>query len=233
MAEFSFADIDSDPDSDDERPSAFAEQLLASMRSAGHSLPGGPPDVASAEEVRQQRQRHVAVIFENYELLQRMLLRHEETIRKRWMKKTKQQKQKILLAAWGPGMPLSHRPDFAAYEQRMNTWGVRKSAARQAPSSETACMWPFINLEDLSKPKALPLFLHSRGHNPPCDFSAADLENMHMVGPTCTRLGTGIARRCTPSMLKERNLGRESARDIRSEVWRVSSGRAAKRQVHS
>lgn len=41
-------------------------------------------------------------------------------------------------------------------------------------------MWPYINQEDLLKPKALLLLLNTRGRNPPHDFAGADYEAMHL-----------------------------------------------------
>lgn len=65
-------------------------------------------------------------------------MRREEVIRKRWMNKRKEQRKKILLAAW-PGMPERHRPDF--YE-------LSKSGARAASRNIEAFKYPYVNQED-------------------------------------------------------------------------------------
>lgn len=41
-------------------------------------------------------------------------------------------------------------------------------------------MWPYINKEDLTKPKTLLLLLNSRGRHPPSAFAAADIDSMHL-----------------------------------------------------
>lgn len=41
-------------------------------------------------------------------------------------------------------------------------------------------MFPYINKEDLAKPKTFLLLLNSRGRHPPCTFAAADRDAMHL-----------------------------------------------------
>lgn len=131
------ADSDSDSDSD---PGRF-------LREMGFGKPGGykMPELAKAQDVREQRNTRVASIFKNFRLLKQILERHEATIQKRWMKKRREQKRKIILAAWGGPMPTSHRPDFAAYR--------KMKAAGDGAKDRADLMWPFINQEDLTKPK--------------------------------------------------------------------------------
>jgi hypothetical protein len=45
-----------------------------------------------------------------FKALQKVVVRHESVIRKRWIKKTVAQRQDVLLKAW-PGMPKDHLPD--------------------------------------------------------------------------------------------------------------------------
>jgi hypothetical protein len=40
-------------------------------------------------------------------------------------------------------------------------------------------MWPYINLEDLTKGKLFLLMLNSRGRNQPYHFAQADFEACH------------------------------------------------------
>ncbi|KAM0234312.1 hypothetical protein ACHAP5_010126, partial [Fusarium lateritium] len=76
---------------------------------------GGPmPDLLSPDKVRKQAAGYSSDIFTSYDLLKGILERHEATIQKRWIKKTRQQRLQILLNAW-PAMPISHRPDFKAF----------------------------------------------------------------------------------------------------------------------
>ena len=53
----------------------------------------------SAEEVRRQAKDTSTQIFDDWDLLERVLDRHEATIYKRWAKKTKNQRVDILLRA--------------------------------------------------------------------------------------------------------------------------------------
>lgn len=55
-------------------------------------------------------------LFTNWHLLNAILKRHEETIYRRWAKKSKTQRTHLLLAVW-PKMPATHRPDFVAYRR--------------------------------------------------------------------------------------------------------------------
>lgn len=68
-------------------------------------------------------------------------------------------------------MATSHRPDFQAF---------RREAPIPTEASEhrDAYIWPFVNEEDLTKPRALLHFLNARGRTPPSEFAASDLEAM-------------------------------------------------------
>ncbi|POS76790.1 hypothetical protein DHEL01_v204823 [Diaporthe helianthi] len=118
--------------------------------------------------------------------LRAILERHEATIQNRWSKKTKTQRQAILLTAW-PNMATAHRPDHEA----IRSWGRQnpdstdlRQAVRDISANSTGLeyrelfIWPYINQEDLSQPKILLLLLSARGRHDPCDFAAADFEAM-------------------------------------------------------
>jgi hypothetical protein len=126
-------------------------------------------------EVREERSRRVKKIFEDWTLLNRILLRHEETINKRWLKKTREQRKSVLLTAW-PNMSPYHRPEIEAY--------IREKPGIPTKSTE-AYMWPHINQEDLLKPKLLLIFLNSRGRNYPAAFAAADIESNRFAFVAC------------------------------------------------
>lgn len=131
------------------------------------------PKLPSADDVRAKAQESATAIFFNYELLNGILLRHESTIRKRWTKKTRQQRINILLKAW-PGMPPNHRPDYEAFRRtgHQPQLGVK--------SATGSFMWPYINQEDLSQTQSLPLLLNARGRHTPPSFAGTDLEAMHL-----------------------------------------------------
>ncbi|KAG8159806.1 hypothetical protein KVR01_010443 [Diaporthe batatas] len=131
-----------------------------------------PPTMEPADLQRQARGMSED-IFHNHGLLQEILYRHEATIQKRWSKKTRPQKLKILLDAW-PNMAVDHRPDFQTFRNKQQYVRLSGTSLREH------FVWPYINQEDLAKPKTLLLLLNSRGRQPPSDFAAADIESMHL-----------------------------------------------------
>ncbi|RAH64209.1 uncharacterized protein BO66DRAFT_465035 [Aspergillus aculeatinus CBS 121060] len=133
----------------------------------------GPKSTARSEsEIRQEAEERSETIYTSYDTLQKILERHEATISKRWLKRTRQQRLKVLLEAW-PDMPAVHRPD-------LDTWrkGAYNPKRARPPRCRDCFMWPYINQEDLVSPKALLLLLNSRGRNPPSSFAAADIDAM-------------------------------------------------------
>ncbi|QKX58716.1 uncharacterized protein TRUGW13939_05843 [Talaromyces rugulosus] len=131
------------------------------------------PELKSPADVRREATARSDKIFTSFETLHEILKRHEATIWKRWSKKTRQQRLKILLNAW-PNMPAVHRPDFDAF---------RKESRRdrhQGTKYRESFMWPYINQEDLLNTKALPLLLNARGRHHPSHFAAADVDAMHL-----------------------------------------------------
>ncbi|KAL9109591.1 MAG: hypothetical protein Q9227_005771 [Pyrenula ochraceoflavens] len=138
---------------------------------AGTNLP--IPELMPPQEVRQNAKSMSTQIFKDWHLLQHILDRHESTIHKRWLKRTRNQRVEILLAAW-PKVSTSHRPDFAAFKKESEAQRDSGTKFREA------YMYPHINLEDLAKAKTLLLFLRARARNPPDVFAAADEETAHL-----------------------------------------------------
>ncbi|OAA59576.1 hypothetical protein SPI_05774 [Niveomyces insectorum RCEF 264] len=133
-----------------------------------------PPKMATPAEVRQEAKDRRDRMFDSFRTLRQILERHEATVQKRWLKKTRQQRLQILLQAW-PNMAASHRPDFHAFRK-----GYRNGRYADAARYREHFMWPYINQEDLVKPRALLLLLNARGRSPPSAFAAADGEAMHV-----------------------------------------------------
>ncbi|KAI4931004.1 uncharacterized protein J4E92_004838 [Alternaria infectoria] len=135
----------------------------------------------SRQEVERLAQHKVNEIFDAYENVHDILERHEDTIRKRWCKKSTAKKKKLLLTAQ-PGMASEHRPDLAvdlaASTTFINTLGhqPRTVPVCTARNSE-ACLVPFLNLEDLLQQGTFLTFLNSRGHTPVESFSQTELLN--------------------------------------------------------
>ncbi|OQE21175.1 hypothetical protein PENSTE_c012G03144 [Penicillium steckii] len=128
------------------------------------------PEYTSPAEVRKEATERSQNIFNRYETLHGILERHEATIQKRWLKKTRQQRRKVLLNAW-TDMPLNHRPDF---EPLRNGWTPERT---QGTKVRGIFLWPHINQEDLLNTKTLPLLLNARGRHAPSHFAAVDHES--------------------------------------------------------
>lgn len=154
-------------DIDYSNPESFFRALAAS----GSNLP--IPKLLSSEEVDQKTRHYSQAILASLDTLHAVLERHETTIQNRWAKKNKQQRSKTLLNAW-PSLPTSHRPDFEAF--RRESERERKSGTRY----RDAFMWPYLNLEDLTKPRPFLLMVKARGRNHPSYFASADREAMHL-----------------------------------------------------
>lgn len=139
------------------------------------SLMGTTPPYKAPVDVRRETHDRSKNILDSYSKLQVILERHEETIHKRWTKKKKQQRLEVLTSTW-PGFPATHRPDFDAFrkEPQAQARNEKKTKYRDR------YIWPYINQEDLLKPKFMLLFLNVRGHQSPCEFAAADWEAMHL-----------------------------------------------------
>jgi hypothetical protein len=93
---------------------------------------------------------------------------NEALIRERWMKKNVSQRKAILLNAF-PTMPTHHRPDIdeciieiCCHQRHIN--GMANYAT------------PYLNLEDLTKPKSLLILLNARARHAPSVFAHSDHE---------------------------------------------------------
>jgi hypothetical protein len=110
----------------------------------------------SRQEVERLVKNQVNTIFGAFERVRYILERHEDTIRKRWTKKSTKKKKNLLLAAQ-PGIASEHRPDIT-----------------MAKNTE-ACMVPYLNTEDLVQPGTFLTLLSSRGYNSIESFSHTEL----------------------------------------------------------
>ena len=119
----------------------------------------------SIPEVRAKAPRRVKQIFTDWSFLSTVIQTHEALIRKRWQKKSVAHRKKILLSAW-PDMPQHHRPDVDAYKTR--------SQRSSEECKKDAYILPYMNLDDLSGPKLLLIFLNSRARHHPGVFARVD-----------------------------------------------------------
>jgi hypothetical protein len=100
--------------------------------------------------------------------LANIMAKHETLIRKRWLKKTQAQRVEILRKAM-PGIAPMHRPDMEI--------AVRAGCpVDRHPRVLESYSYPYINLEDLSKPKSLLIFLNTRGRHLPNALAYSDFE---------------------------------------------------------
>ncbi|KAH8668776.1 hypothetical protein BX600DRAFT_435293 [Xylariales sp. PMI_506] len=121
-----------------------------------------------ADELNTTARSYSKQIFTEWNTLKDIVLRHEDTLQKRWLQKSKVKRRAILKQAWGePAMAQSHRPNIAAFRAKLDNPDLHQD--RQL------FLWPTINLEDLSKPEPLLLLLSSRSNNSPDKFADADL----------------------------------------------------------
>lgn len=88
-------------------------------------------------------------------------------------KKSLKQRRELLLKAW-PRMSNTHRPDFESLRSRK-----QRITAAHACRPE-ACLWPYVNLEDLQQRNLLLHFLNSRGRHLPETFRPADFHAAHL-----------------------------------------------------
>lgn len=97
---------------------AFRDKVAGWHRERGLPVPPSIPTSVflPPNEVRECAKERSTAIFSNYEMLKQILERHEDTIRKRWAKKTKTLQRAILLSVW-PNMAPFHRPDFEAIKK--------------------------------------------------------------------------------------------------------------------
>ncbi|KAF9354127.1 hypothetical protein BGX34_011193 [Mortierella sp. NVP85] len=134
------------------------------------SLPK-PSSFPSPGEVRKEARERVTKIFKDWTLLNLIVQREETTIRKRWLKKTQEQRKNILLSAW-PDMSTSHRPDMEAFF---------REKSRSDTAFREVYLWPHVNQEDLLKRKLFLIFLNARARNSPSAFSAADHQSFRFA----------------------------------------------------
>lgn len=103
-------------------------------------------------------------------------------------------------------MAAEHHADTAALKTiaRQHQKGTRSSDnGWEKAKHRDPFMWPYINQEDLSKPKTLLLLLNARGRHDPCDFAAADSDAFRLgnssnaIVPICVYQSTMILNGAT------------------------------------
>ncbi|KAF8192691.1 hypothetical protein K438DRAFT_1934979 [Mycena galopus ATCC 62051] len=109
-------------------------------------------------------------LFEAWRRLRAIVLAHEETIQKRWKKRTAI-KRKQLLQEVDPNLPKEHAPEIAALGAQ----------AENLQDDGSDFLLPYLNLEDLSVNNGVqfPGLLHWRAYEFPSKFMWFDDEMLH------------------------------------------------------
>lgn len=166
LAQYDLPDLPADFDKMDFKDPATMSRLLGMP--VPHKIPA---------DVRKDAKSLSSSLLASYDRLRAIIARHEPAIHHRWLRKKRHQRLDTLTRAWGPGMAAVHRPDFDAWRKQESSL----AAFRQGSTQDRDCfMWPYINQEDLLKPKTLLLLLNARGRHHPSHFAGADFDAMHL-----------------------------------------------------
>ena len=152
-------------------PSIYSDpaRFFKHLNAANPNLP--VPELPSFEEVQRQAKEHAEHIFNTQKALVEILDKYELVLTKRWMKKSTEQRRKILLAVL-PHIPATHRPDFQALRRET------MEATRKGMQFRDSWLLPSLNVEDLTQPRNLILFLRSRARDPPGVFGNVDFNSI-------------------------------------------------------
>lgn len=118
-------------------------------------------------------------IFRIWIELHIILKRFEGVIRRRWSKRSRQQRAAILKEAWPCPMPTTSRPEFASVRRGCSKHSKRLDKATQREIH----LWPFVNLESLVAADTLTVYLNARGRHLPWRFVHTDLSTAHTETP--------------------------------------------------
>ena len=130
----------------------------------------------TANEAKRQIKALSNAIFTARDKVQNILKNREVILRRRWAKRSKEQRAKVLRAAW-PDIPNNHRPDI---QELLDTVNPTKTQSSKTLRTDAIYKWPHLSVEDLAHSKTLLLLLNSRGHNSPDVFAHADLESCRL-----------------------------------------------------
>lgn len=119
----------------------------------------GNIDFPTPEVVESFANDHSYDITRYWLILRAILYQHEDTIRKRWLKKSREGREAILVQAF-PGISKQHNPSLCQHLLRR--------------FSQEATLFPHLNLEDLGQPIPLLLFISARSRTHPKALVAHD-----------------------------------------------------------
>lgn len=107
-----------------------------------------------------------------YQVLHNITTQHLVAVQRRWLKKSKKQRQDLLLQAWG------RMPEAPCEDLRLFREGITSNLSS---FQRSVYLLPQINLEQLRQDTALPAWLFSRGQNPPHIFLRFDASRTKMM----------------------------------------------------
>lgn len=116
------------PDIEDIDDDAMEKFAAGDFSALGLPMPSSMP---TRKEAQREARERSADVLSSWNMLRQILERHEEVIRKRWTKKTKAQRGKIVSGLW-PNMAPSHRPDYTAFFKESQTAKGGKTKYRES-----------------------------------------------------------------------------------------------------
>ena len=129
------------------------------------------------EELRMSTEKVLSALFSAWTQLRSIVAHHEASLNKRWLKKTADQRKKILLSAW-PEMPEKHRLHFDML-RRKSLWKLKLGRSFEA-AEDRAARFSNINLEDLLQSDRLLRMISSRCREHPSKFTNADRNSIQL-----------------------------------------------------
>ncbi|KAL8874975.1 MAG: hypothetical protein Q9198_006603, partial [Flavoplaca austrocitrina] len=129
-------------------------------------------DTMTIDEMDELSQMTLHAVFKAWTQLRAIISQHMPSLEKRWRRKTHDQRKTILIKMY-PGVPSMHRPDFVTLRKGHRSEDLPFSLG-------IALRLPYINLEDLSQPDNLLLFIESRGSHFPAVFTNMDQSRLRV-----------------------------------------------------
>ncbi|PBK70400.1 hypothetical protein ARMSODRAFT_1003543 [Armillaria solidipes] len=157
-----------------------------------------PEKFLTVEEVSEVADDFRKALFDKWDGLGSIMAIHENSVRKRWSRRT-QTKRRSLLKELGIPIPDKHAPEVDLFE-KLGTGGARGG---QLSDARDAFLSPFLNVEDLTSGNGENFLglLHYRTRLLPSEFSQFDLQCLHfgivsgaikrVSVPDCTMVGIG------------------------------------------
>ena len=105
------------------RDSIMDEEYYKMMGAADPSV--FRPTFIPFAEFQRQTKEYSRQIFAHWNRLHDILDHHEDQLRKRWIKKSREQRTRILTNTW-PNMPATHRPDFSLQRDSKDQLAARE-----------------------------------------------------------------------------------------------------------